>query len=106
VDRSQYETAFAATVSPPLIVANRPLLARAVRTAANESGRPSRSGLGSGIGGIGAGAPAISAGMGQATFVGVMSVPPPGPEERRRQALGHAVDDAGWRTRPDARAPV
>jgi hypothetical protein len=58
-----------------------------VSTAANESGAAQSVGLGSGIGGIGAGAPAISAGMGQATFVGVLSVPTAGPEQRRRQAL-------------------
>jgi PPE-repeat protein len=52
-----------------------PLLTRAVSTAANESGAAQSVGRGSGIGGIGAGAPAISAGMGQATFVGVLSVP-------------------------------
>ncbi len=46
-----------------------------VSTAANESGAAQSVGLGSGIGGTGAGAPAISAGMGQATFVGVLSVP-------------------------------
>jgi PPE-SVP subfamily C-terminal region len=55
--------------------AARPLLTRAVSTAANESGEAQSVGLGSGIGGIGAGAPAISAGMGQATVVGVLSVP-------------------------------
>ena len=86
-----------------------------VSTAANESGAAQSVGLGSGIGGTGAGAPAISAGMGQATFVGVLSVPTAGPEQRRRQALrlrcsspagrhtgcagecalGHTVDDAG-----------
>lgn len=55
--------------------AARPLLARAVSTAANESRAAQSVGLGSGVGGIGAGAPAISAGMGQATFVGVLSVP-------------------------------
>jgi len=48
---------------------------RGVSTAANESGAAQSVGLGSGIGGTGAGAPAISAGMGQATFVGVLSVP-------------------------------
>ena len=55
--------------------AARPLFTRAVSTAVNESGAAQSVGLGSGIGGIGAGAPAISAGMGQATFVGVLSVP-------------------------------
>jgi hypothetical protein len=83
-----------------------------VSTAANESGAAQSVGLGSGIGGIGAGAPAISAGMGQATFVGVLSVPTAwagaAPPERRcgsparrhtgcagECALGHTVDDAG-----------
>ena len=83
-----------------------------VSTAANESGAAQSVGLGSGIGGIGAGAPAISAGMGQATVVGVLSVPTAGagaaPPERRcgsparrrtgcagECALGHTVDDAG-----------
>jgi PPE-repeat protein len=57
--------------------------ARAASTAANELGAAQSAGLGSGtgaltltgIGGIGAGTPAVSAGMGQATSVGALSVP-------------------------------
>jgi PPE-repeat protein len=57
--------------------------ARAVSTAANELGAAQSAGLGSGaslvtstgFGGIGAGTPAISAGMGQATSMGALSVP-------------------------------
>jgi PPE-repeat protein len=54
--------------------------ARTVSTAANELGAAQSAGLGSGTGavtltGIGAGSPAISAGMGQATSVGPLSVP-------------------------------
>jgi PPE-repeat protein len=57
--------------------------ARAVSTAANELGAAQQVGLGSGGGvltsagfaGVGTGAPAISAGMGQATSVGALSVP-------------------------------
>lgn len=95
--------------------AARPLLTRAVSTAANESGAAQSVGLGSGIGGTGAGAPAISAGMGQAPLSVCCRCQPPGPEQRRRQALrlrcssparhhtgcaglcalGHTVDDAG-----------
>jgi L-aminopeptidase/D-esterase-like protein len=57
--------------------------ARAVSNAANELGVALLAGVGSGtgaltltgIGGIGTGAPGISAGMGQATSVGALSVP-------------------------------
>jgi PPE-repeat protein len=57
--------------------------ARAASTAANELGAVQSAGIGSGagaltltgIGGIGAGTPAVSAGMGQATSVGALSVP-------------------------------
>jgi PPE-repeat protein len=57
--------------------------ARAVSTAANELGAAQSAGLGSGattlvstgFGGIGAGSPGISAGMGHATSVGALSVP-------------------------------
>jgi PPE-repeat protein len=54
--------------------------ARTVSTAANELDAAKSAGLGSGTGGvtltgIGAGSPAISAGMGQATSVGPLSVP-------------------------------
>jgi PPE-repeat protein len=57
--------------------------ARAASTAANELGAAQSAGLGSGtgaltltgIGGIGGGTPAVSAGMGQATSVGALSVP-------------------------------
>jgi hypothetical protein len=54
--------------------------ARTVSTAANELGAAKSAGLGSGTGavtltGIGAGSPAISAGIGQATSVGPLSVP-------------------------------
>jgi PPE-repeat protein len=57
--------------------------ARAVNTAANELGAAQSAGLGSGTGvlastgfaGVGTGTPAISAGMGQATSVGALSVP-------------------------------
>jgi PPE-repeat protein len=58
--------------------------ARAASTAANELGALQSAGLGSrtgaltltGIGGIGGGTPAVSAGMGHATAVGPLSVPP------------------------------
>jgi PPE-repeat protein len=57
--------------------------ARAVNTAANELGTAQSAGLGSGtsvlastgFAGVGTGAPAISAGMGQASSVGALSVP-------------------------------
>ena len=57
--------------------------ARAVSTAANELGAAQSAGLGSGtsvlastgFAGVGTGTPAISAGMGQATSVGALSVP-------------------------------
>ncbi|HME78625.1 MAG TPA: PPE family protein [Mycobacterium sp.] len=57
--------------------------ARAASTAANELGAAQSAGLGpgtgaltlTGIGGIGAATPAVSAGMGQATSVGALSVP-------------------------------
>jgi PPE-repeat protein len=57
--------------------------AKAATTAANELGAAQSAGIGSGtgaltltgIGGIGAGAPAVSAGLGHATSVGALSVP-------------------------------
>jgi PPE-repeat protein len=57
--------------------------ARAVSTAANELGVAQSAGIGSGtgaltltgIGGVGTGMPAVSAGMGQATSVGALSAP-------------------------------
>ena len=85
------------TLSTPLRMATMPMsmlsklfttgstanAARAVSTAANELGAAQSAGLGSGtsvlastgFAGVGTGTPAISAGMGQATSVGALSVP-------------------------------
>jgi PPE-repeat protein len=85
------------TLSTPLRMATMPMsmlsrlftagstanAARAVNTAANELGAAQSAGLGSGTGvlasagfaGVGTGTPAISAGMGQASSVGALSVP-------------------------------